>query len=134
MDRAIVHDPLATRFESTAVRLHPSETLILRDARGTLVRVEAGSVWLTQDDDPHDFVMRTGETFPIQRNGATVVQAIGSAWVTIAAPDHAPARIGDGTPRRARRHTFARHALAVWLRLARIGMPAARRRRFVPYI
>lgn len=46
-------------------------------APGTRVRVETGSLWVTQEHSCEDVLLRTGETFRTVRGGTTVVTALG---------------------------------------------------------
>ena len=68
-----------TRWTRTTLRLARDGLLGIDDGRGLRVRVAAGSVWLTQRDDPRDVVLREGESFLIDRAGRTVVQALAPA-------------------------------------------------------
>ncbi len=39
------------------------------------VRVTRGTVWITQEDDPQDIVLRAGDTWVVERDGLTIVEA-----------------------------------------------------------
>ena len=84
-------DQLSRNAVST-LRLHRGMTARLEDARGTRVRVESGGVWVTHNRCPDDVVVNAGETYTVDRDGATVVASLGhdAALVTIESP--APAR------------------------------------------
>lgn len=47
----------------------------LDDARGTVVRVSRGRLWLTQDGDRADHVLEAGDSWMIERDGRTIVEA-----------------------------------------------------------
>jgi hypothetical protein len=51
------------------------EPLVLADAQGTIVAVDRGSVWITQESDPRDIVLLRGMRFEIDRPGRTIVAA-----------------------------------------------------------
>lgn len=59
----------------TSIGLSPRETLTLPDVRGATLRVARGTVWITQEDDPQDVVLRTGDTWTVERNGLTILEA-----------------------------------------------------------
>jgi len=68
----------------------------LNDARGQTVRVERGSVWITQDGSSDDLCLHAGESFIVAHNGLTVVTACAGPAV-IAINDYAEAlpKLGD---------------------------------------
>jgi len=37
--------------------------------------VTRGTLWITQEDDPQDVVLRAGDNWVVERNGLTVVEA-----------------------------------------------------------
>jgi hypothetical protein len=64
------------RWTRTTVRLARDGLLGIDDGRGLRLKVAAGTVWLTQQNDRRDVVLRAGESFVIDRPGRTVVQAL----------------------------------------------------------
>ena len=76
------------------------DILSLENAAGSVVSVRAGSVWITQELDGTDHVLRAGDRFRIDRGGRTVLQAFGEAEVSVRRGDGAPdaARAGDRVP------------------------------------
>jgi hypothetical protein len=78
----------------------------LDDARGTVIRVASGRVWLTQYGDLADHVLGAGDAWAVERNGRTIVQAQESTTIDLSGPaaDRAitpvastvePARVSD---------------------------------------
>ena len=67
------------------VALEPGEVLTLDDAAGTRIHARLGQVWITEEGSPKDYVLGPGEAFTVARGGRTVVQAMKSAWVSLAA-------------------------------------------------
>ena len=61
----------------TIIDLAPRETVNLPDMRGATLRVTRGTVWITQEGDPKDVVLRPGDTWTVERNGLTVLEAQG---------------------------------------------------------
>jgi hypothetical protein len=55
----------------------------LQDARGTLLRVETGIVWITQDGANEDVCLSAGESFHIGRDGLTLVSALGRSAMAL---------------------------------------------------
>ncbi len=53
------------------------------DGRGVEVSVVYGSVWITQHDDPKDICLGAGESFRIDRSGATLIDALKPSLVTL---------------------------------------------------
>lgn len=51
-------------------------TVALPEARGAVIRVIAGDLWITQDGDLDDHFAAAGEWFRVGRDGITVVQAL----------------------------------------------------------
>lgn len=49
--------------------------LELRDAAGATLTAMQGSIWVTQEGDTRDMVLRAGDTFRLDRQGLTVVRA-----------------------------------------------------------
>lgn len=71
---------------STALlALAHGQTVALPDARGAVIRVLAGDLWITQDGDLDDHFARAGEWFRVGRDGMTVVQALHDARFVVEA-------------------------------------------------
>lgn len=66
--------------------LAPDELVDLDDARGTVIRVARGRVWLTQYGDPVDHVLDAGDSWAVERNGRTIVQAQESTLIDVSGP------------------------------------------------
>jgi hypothetical protein len=63
-------------FESgTIIEMAAREALTLQDVRGATLRVTRGMIWLTQENDRHDVVLRPGDNWVVERDGATVLEA-----------------------------------------------------------
>jgi len=59
----------------SAVELPRNHVAAVRDAKGALVRVTRGTIWITQESDPDDTVLRIGDNWVLERDGLTVIQA-----------------------------------------------------------
>lgn len=62
---------------AASIPVHAGQPLRLRKGFGRRIVVLEGNVWVTQDDDPRDIVLRAGEDFIVDRPAATVVSALG---------------------------------------------------------
>jgi hypothetical protein len=60
--------------------------LRLRDVQGHCIAVLRGSVWITQDGDPRDVIVGTGESFAFDRAGLTVIEALADARLLLLEP------------------------------------------------
>lgn len=73
------------KAQQALLALTRGNTLVLDDAAGTLVRCLRGDVWITQDRDTADHVLKPGESFRVERAGTTVIQAMSPARVCLEA-------------------------------------------------
>lgn len=64
----------------------------IADAAGVTVRCDEGSVWLTLDNDPRDFVLEAGEVFTTAEHRHALVYALGTATITLQAAAQPDAR------------------------------------------
>jgi hypothetical protein len=56
-------------------RLRAREVLDIRGGRGLVVRCLAGALWITQDGDTDDIVVKAGQCFVLDRPGLALVSA-----------------------------------------------------------
>ena len=59
----------------TIIELDAREAVTLNDVRGSILRVTRGTLWLTQENDSHDVILRSGDNWVVERQGATVLEA-----------------------------------------------------------
>ena len=59
----------------TVIELAPRETVTLPDVRGATLRITRGTVWITQENDTQDTVLRPGDSWTVERNGLTILEA-----------------------------------------------------------
>ena len=59
----------------TVISLGNREAITLPGVRGATLRVTQGTLWLTQERDRHDVVLRPGDNFVVESDGNTVVEA-----------------------------------------------------------
>jgi DUF2917 family protein len=105
------------------VELESGELAELRDVRGATLRVTRGTLWVTQDRDSRDVVLRAGDVWTVEREGLTLAEAQGDATFCVV----------GGAARRVRREggvPFYYERLASWFAALARNRPD---RRFVPY-
>lgn len=104
-----------TDLQRTANLIGPNATLLLRDVRGQTILDVSGRLWITQQGDARDIFLDAGGRFTFDRDGAAVVQAIGTGAAVAVIEASGPARAPRPVPRRAAQ---ARSALRrAWDRL-----------------
>ena len=70
---------------SGAVKLAPNQTLRVIDGAGSTVCAVEGSVWITEENDPHDIVLQAGGCYRLKRAGVALLNALsGEASVSFA--------------------------------------------------
>jgi Protein of unknown function (DUF2917) len=60
---------------ATMIDMGAREAITLHDVRGATLRVTRGTLWLTQENDRNDVVLRAGDNWVVERDGATVLEA-----------------------------------------------------------
>ena len=73
-------------LDSATVKLERGHTLQLGDARGSVIVVSWGMVWVTQPGDRQDYILDEGETFTIGARGVTLVHALRDAGLSVLEP------------------------------------------------
>lgn len=60
---------------------------VLADARGARIACAEGILWITQDADRRDIVLRPGESFVVDRDAKVIVNApSGAAFALVSSP------------------------------------------------
>jgi DUF2917 family protein len=59
----------------SAYALKTGETLRIEPGRGTTVHIAGGNVWLTQHQDPQDYMLAKGASLALNGKGTTLVKA-----------------------------------------------------------
>jgi len=73
--------------------LTAGDLLRLSDAKGTTVRVTRGTLWITQDCDVNDIVLTAGDTWTVERDGLTLVEAQADTVALLAGHSAEPVRL-----------------------------------------
>lgn len=77
-----------------ALRLGRNGILRIEKAAGVVVEVSGGEVWLTQESDPRDYFLRSGDWLRIDRPGTVVISAMGhDAWIALTPLHSQPGRV-----------------------------------------
>ena len=63
----------------TIIELDARDVVKLPDVRSATLCVTRGTLWITQEGDPQDVVLRAGDTWVVERDGLTIVEAQGDA-------------------------------------------------------
>jgi len=61
--------------------------LRIDDGRDVLIYVWEGEIWVTQEREPRDRVLKTGDWFRLDRNGAAIAYSFKRSVLTLTAPD-----------------------------------------------
>src|SRR5262245_37292107 len=102
----------------TNISMHSGDVLRIENGRGLLLAVRSGTIWLTQEADPRDFLLDAGRRMRLDKDGLRCAYASVRPTLPLAAPPG---------PQRGSIHRFARTALAAWLRMHRVGAAIGRR-------
>ena len=70
--------------QSPVLALAAGQVLSLDDVAGLRILARSGTVWVTEEGNPSDHIIGPGDTLVVAHPGRTVVQAIDSAWITLA--------------------------------------------------
>jgi hypothetical protein len=82
------------------LELQRGDVLPLADARGVRVACLEGTLWITQEGDPHDIVVQSGEAHEVARDGRTVIQALDAGRAVVEAACSAAGSSGTDRPLR----------------------------------
>jgi len=60
------------------LELADGDLVEVNDGHGTTLRVTKGALWITQEHDRRDIVLRAGDVWTVERQGLTLLQAQGA--------------------------------------------------------
>jgi Protein of unknown function (DUF2917) len=60
-----------------AVKLEPNQTLRVVDGAGSTVCAVEGSVWITEENQPRDIVLKPGACYRLRERGLALVNSLG---------------------------------------------------------
>ena len=64
------------------IKLRRGQLLPMRESIGQTITAHAGAVWITEQDNPRDVLLRAGESFEITRSGLALLEAFTDATVS----------------------------------------------------
>lgn len=82
------------------INLPATSVYRIEGGKGLQITSVAGTVWVTQAEDPRDIVLGRGHSFILDRRGLAVVYALGDASIVVGPAGHIAA--ADFDPARAR--------------------------------
>jgi hypothetical protein len=62
--------------ELTSIGITPKKMARLKDGHGMRLRVETGSVWVTEERSNDDVCLKAGESYCIKHNGMTLISTL----------------------------------------------------------
>ena len=71
------------QLSQSEICLSKRQTLSLLDSAGVRIDARSGAVWVTQDHDRRDIVLRAGESFTLDGRGQAIVQAFEASRVRL---------------------------------------------------
>jgi hypothetical protein len=66
-----------------AMTLGQGNLLRITDGRGLLVQVTRGELWITEEKEHRDIVLRGGESFRLERDGVALIYALTPCELTM---------------------------------------------------
>jgi hypothetical protein len=76
----------------STIQLARDGLISLRNARGTRIFCQSGSLWVTQEAEIKDLVLVPGDSLTISNGGLTVITALQPSALALRACDPVPAR------------------------------------------
>jgi hypothetical protein len=92
MDRRIWKEPVGERIVAEGIFLEHRAGLRITHGARLLVSAHGGTLWITEEGNPADFLVEPGTWYRIKTDAPTLVYAMEPASVTISAPLAIPAR------------------------------------------
>jgi len=70
---------------SPSTRIARGSYIRVRDAAGSTVSAQAGTVWITEENSARDVLLRPGQSFRLRAPGLAIVEAWTDAAITLEA-------------------------------------------------
>ena len=74
------------RLDAVTITLETPQLLKIQNGMDWHVICQSGEVWLTQENDPQDVILRPGQGFTLNRAGVTLLGATSTAELEIRKP------------------------------------------------
>jgi hypothetical protein len=65
------------------IDLERGKFLRVREGAGCTVTAHVGSLWITEQDNPRDVILRPGQSFTLRRRGLALVEAFSNASISL---------------------------------------------------
>ena len=69
-----------------ATALPRGSLLLIEHGRGVQIELWDGELWITQEGDNRDYVIRAGSSFRVEREGIVLANSLKGARITLTAP------------------------------------------------
>jgi len=76
----------------SSLYINPRQPARIKNARGLRLRVEAGSIWVTQHGCFDDIYVRAGDSYCIERDGLTLISAVNAPFALVTLDPSIPLR------------------------------------------
>lgn len=76
------------RTHEASLELRRGQVISLCDAQGLEIRVTRGTLWITQEDDERDRILKAGDHHFVGRQGLTVLTALAGTAQVVATQRH----------------------------------------------
>ena len=80
-------------IDSSTLTLARDTLLSVQNGPGTRLLVRSGSIWVTQEGESKDSVVRAGQVFMIRKAGRTVISALEAATVSLISAEASEAAV-----------------------------------------
>src|SRR3954469_10317798 len=74
-------------LNSSTVTLSPASVIAVQDGAGSRVLCRSGILWVTQEGELKDSIVRAGEVLTLRKPGRTVIGALEAASLTLTGPE-----------------------------------------------
>ena len=74
-------------LNSSTLNLSPAGVIAVQDGAGTRVLCLSGILWVTQEGELKDSIVRPGDVLTLRKPGRTVISALEAASMTLMGPE-----------------------------------------------
>lgn len=73
-------------IKQQTLSLNDEGLLAIRDGQATRIRVQEGTLWITEEGEVKDTVLGRGESYTLRHAGLAVLTALGASRITLDGP------------------------------------------------
>ena len=70
-------------LQSAGLTLARGKALVVREGAGSTLQVLQGSVWVTEENNPRDFVLQPGQRLRLAGSGLAIIEAFSDAALVL---------------------------------------------------